>query len=70
MFRAFALRFSLRRRTNARNVSLETLYGGQFILSSQLIKPKKRLQLMIFSWDTFATKDLAGNPYSSTLETE
>ena len=29
--------FSLRRRANARNVSFQTLYGGQFTLSTQLI---------------------------------
>ena len=27
-------------RANARNVSFETLYGGQFTLSTRLIKPK------------------------------
>ena len=33
-------RLSLRRRANARNVSFETLYGGQFTLSTQLLEPK------------------------------
>ena len=31
---------SLRRRANARNVSFQFLYGGQFTLSTQLINPK------------------------------
>ena len=38
-FRALALRHLLRRRANARNVSFETLNGGQFTLSTQLIIP-------------------------------
>ena len=33
---------SLRRKANARNVSFETLYRGQFTLSSHLIKPNKK----------------------------
>ena len=39
MFRALALRLSPWRRANARNVRFETLYGGQFTLSTQLIIP-------------------------------
>ena len=33
---------SLRRKANARNVSFETLYRGQFTLSTHLIKPEKK----------------------------
>ena len=36
-FRALALRQSERRRANARNVSSQSLYGGQFTLSTMLI---------------------------------
>ena len=36
-FRALALRQSLWRRANVRNVSFVSLYGGQFTLSSQLM---------------------------------
>ena len=39
MFRALAPRLSPWRRANARNVRFETLYGGQFTLSTQLIIP-------------------------------
>ena len=45
MFRALALRQSLWRRANARNVSFKTLYGGQFTLSTQLIPPNYRYTL-------------------------
>ena len=38
-FPAIALRQSEWRRANTRNVSLEILYGGQFMLSTQLIVP-------------------------------
>ena len=38
-FRASALRPLLWRRANARNVSFETLYSGQFTLSTQLMIP-------------------------------
>ena len=37
MFRALALRQSGWRRANARDVSFETLYGGLFMLLTQLI---------------------------------
>ena len=39
MFQALALPQSNGRRANVKNVSVETLYGGQFTLSTQLIIP-------------------------------
>ena len=39
---------SLRRKANARNVSFETLYRGQFTLSTHLIKPEKKKVLGSF----------------------
>ena len=44
-FRALALRHSLWRRTNARNVSLETINGDQFKLSTQLIIPNDLVRI-------------------------
>ena len=38
-------RFELWQRPNARNVSFETLYSGQFMLSTQLIIPNRYLSL-------------------------
>ena len=38
---------SLWQRTNARNVSFETLYSGQFTLSTQLITPNYPVLLQI-----------------------
>ena len=37
---------SLRRKANARNVSFETLYRGQFTLSTHLIKPEKKKKVL------------------------
>ena len=44
---------SLRRKANARNVSFETLYRGQFTLSTHLIKPEKKKKCWVhFVWST------------------
>ena len=43
---------SLRRKANARNVSFETLYLGQFTLSTHLIKPEKKKCWVHFIWST------------------
>ena len=47
-------RFLLWRRANTRNVSFETLYGGQFTLSIQLIMPNQLpyKDLSLWSWYT------------------
>ena len=44
-FRALALRLPLWHRSNARNVSVSVLYGGQFTISIQLIKPNHSFAL-------------------------
>ena len=41
---------SLRRKANARNVSFETLYRGQFTLSTHLIKPEKKKSVGFISY--------------------
>ena len=64
-FRALALFLSLWRRTNARNVSFETLYGDQFTSSTQLIIPK--LYLVILPQRLSTTVSLETYPLYYTM---
>ena len=68
-FRALALRLSLWQKANARNVRSETLYGGQFTLSTLLIKPNYLVLLLHWRSTTVSMETRPLNLFLSFLYT-
>ena len=66
--RALALRHSLWRRANVRNVSFETLYGRQFTLSTQFIISNYLVTLTHRRSNTVTKKKIKLPPLSSNIQ--